>query len=105
MNNLDSRTIIELATLIGGIIVSVVGSITSIYQRRRSDSEIARETGTERSKIGLDAEYLSQVQRNFDAIEARLSEADRLLREHGITKEPPGQGGRHELPPAGGLKE
>jgi len=96
MNNLDSRTIIELATLIGGIIVSVVGSITSIYQRRREDAEIATQTGTDRSSIGLDADYISQVQKNFDTIEARLAEADRLLREHGITKEPPGQGGRHE---------
>lgn len=93
---MNTRDLIELATLIGGIIVSVYGTISQMRKRREGDAELAATAGAAKVShakaiqdiSGLDQTYLAQVSANMANLEAKLAQAEALLREHGIIKGP-----------------
>lgn len=92
--HMDTRSIIELVTLLGGVITAVYGSISSIRQRRAADAELAAVAGAPvvsharavTDIAGLDPSYLAQVSSNMTTLENKLEQAEALLRQHGIIK-------------------
>ena len=91
---MDTRSIVELATLLGGIITAVYGAINSIRERRASDAKLESTAGEARVSharavediVGLDPTYLAQVSANMTSLQNRLEGAEALLRQHGIIK-------------------
>lgn len=102
----DTRDIIELVTLIGGVIVSVYGAITQIRARRAGDEKLISTVGGDavdrgkvlRDIVGLDPTYLQQVQSTiarFEADRARL-EAELARAQAAAPRPDPGNG---DIPP------
>ena len=94
--DLDLRQLIEFATLLGGVIVSVYGGIQQIRARRRDDAELAASAGTNAVNkariaediIALSPTFLAQVQANQEMLAQRAEQAEALLRQYGIVKAP-----------------
>ena len=91
---MNTRDLVELATLIGGIIVSVLGAVNQIRSRKADDKVLAEAAGKENFNaaktvsdiVSVDSTYMQQVQAQMDGLNAKLSAAETKLREHGITR-------------------
>lgn len=80
---MKSSDLIELTTLLSGIIVSVIGAINQIRGRRAGDNALQARAGTQALAEAKSIQGLS-YEPGYNPVEAELEAARRLLREHGL---------------------
>lgn len=88
---MDSRTLVELITLIGGIITALAGIVNAIRGRKATDEALIKSAGEARVSQAKAAEdltvnqtYMDQVTEHMATLEAQLSQAMAVLTKHGL---------------------
>lgn len=96
---MSTRDLIELVTVLSGVIVSVLGAIQQIRARKAGDADLAAAAGVEalaRSKAAQGMSY----DPSYLAVAQEVAAARRLLGEHGMVATPAPGGGTE----AGGVR-